>query len=156
MNKLEYKGNTYGYNFTCKYNKLPNQVKDMIINCKNRYNDSCFHNPVVYFTIERDYFVKISCMYYDKDNEYLNFIDLPVNVNIATKDITCDYAFDLYDDRQQQKDSKAVVEWFKGQLKDKFYITKDYDTEQINEALELGDYELVEDIVGDRDLFEFI
>jgi len=150
MQELNYKGSSYGYNFSMKYKDLPNQVKDMIINCRYRHNDNCYHNPVVYFTIERDYFIKVSCMYYDRDNESLNFIDLPVEIYNSGKDIFCNYRFD------NDKDTQFVIDWFKGQFKNCFYIAKDYDYEQVMEAIELGDYDLVDDIVGDRDLMEII
>ena len=41
-------------------------------------------------------------------------------------------------------------------LGDEYGIAHDYDAEMIEEALECGDLDTLEEVVGDRDLAEFI
>lgn len=151
MNSITVDNEVYNYNFSCKYSDLPDAVKRLVYQCNKCYINRFDINEsdTIYFTLDRDYYLEVNCFYIDKNNEY-HFINIDTRFN--------KYDNSFYVNRRLPfgADESEIVNYFTKMFDNKFELANDYDLEQINEAIELGDFSLVSDIVGDRDLAEFI
>lgn len=115
-----------------------------------QYSPSNDKEKVFGLEVIKDYNKQVNLIYKARDNEYrgIGIADLYNNKEINTRHyITWDI------ENPQQSKYEHVL---KDLLKDNYTVVHDYDRENFEEALETGDTELLEDIIGDRDITEFI
>lgn len=122
-------------------------------------------NTVLGLRIVRDYYLQLELVYpaHDKDGEGpdgYTFWELG-RFNMYGHRCELDRVestFAFSDFIQERKDD--VLNKLKDELTqllgDNYKVVEDYDAEAIEEALECGDLDLLEDLVGDRDLTEFV
>ena len=97
------------------------------------------------FQVYKDYYKYISLYYLAKDSFY---------TGIGFGKIYS-HGMELEDYTNVMYDIDTITEQLSNILTDKTII-HDYDREQFNDAIACGDFGLAEDIMGDRDIFEFI
>lgn len=100
-------------------------------------------NAVMGLQVYRDYGLHVALVYPDYDNSYSS-------IGIA----------DIYDDKVDYRYCYTGGHPELGKFLNKILtdreVIRDYDREQIEEAIELGDVGMLEDVLGDRCLTEFI
>lgn len=97
------------------------------------------------FQVYKDYYKSIDIYYLAKDNFYSSVGFGKIYSHGIELDNYTNVIYDI----------DTITEQLDNILTDKT-VMHDYDREQFNDALACGDFELAEDIVGDRDIFEFI
>ena len=100
--------------------------------------------------IKEDYHKQVNLIYKTRGNTYAS-IEIADIFNKTELDTRHYITWDI-ENPQQSKYEHILKDLLKGNYK----IMHDYDREQINEAIELGDMSLLQDILGDRDITEFI
>lgn len=117
------------------------------ISTKDKLYDYQFNSKVkkIGLRVYRDYFLCLDAVYQAEDNTFV-YTELGRIVNGNEVSL-----------HRYMDDKKLVeLEKFLGGLLPNTKVCHDYDREQIEEALECGDFDLIEDIIGDRDLAELI
>lgn len=143
-------------NVTVKFNELPKELQQYIrvviynkTNCYI-YDGKCnwdkLQNSVIGLQVYKDYYKCIS-VYYIANDGYYSSVGMGKIYNNTDIELV-DYTNSIYP-------IKTITEQLSKILTD-FTIQHDYDREQLMEAIELGDVDMVDDIVGDRDIFELI
>lgn len=102
------------------------------------------NNKVMGLRVYKDFGIHISLVYPDKEGGYSS-ISMLADIN----DNKVNYNY-CYTDK-----SEELEKFLNEILKDRT-VLEDYDQQQIEEALELGDMGMLEDVLGDRCLSEFI
>lgn len=83
MNSVTVNNEVYNYNFSCKFSDLPGAVKRLVYQCNRQYGlrDSDVElDSMIYFTLDRDYYLEVNCFYIDKNNKYC-FINIDTQFN---------------------------------------------------------------------------
>ena len=121
-------------------------------------------NTVLGIRIVRDYFLEVQLWYPAHSHKggedgytYWSLGRFNKYENMVTLD-SVESTFPFADFIQGHKDdvSSKLKNEFHSLLGEEYGIAHDYDAEMIEEALECGDLDLLEEVVGDRDLAEFI
>lgn len=142
-------------NVTVLFNELPKELQQYLrvaIYDKSTcyiYSGKCnwdnLENSIIGFQVYKDYYKSIAVFYPANDGFYSSTgIGKIYDSHIELDDYTA-----------ARYNMKKAQEQLNNILTDKTII-HDYDREQFNDAIACGDFELAEDIVGDRDIFEFI
>lgn len=156
MNRLQVNENdTELMNVTVKFNELPKELQQYIrVVLYN--NTDCYKwegkpdwdkldNSLIGLQVYKDYYKCLSVYYVSQDGFYSSVGFGRVNKNSVSLD---DYTNVIYD-----------ISTIESQLNDILtdrQVIHDYDYEQLMDAFECGDFDAVEDICGDRDIFELI
>ena len=156
MNRLQVNENdTELMNVTVKFNELPKELQQyfraLIYNKTDCYkwegkpDWDKLDNSLIGLQVYKDYYKCLSVYYVSQDGFYSSVGFGRVNKNSISLD---DYTNVIYD-----------ISTIENQLNDILtdrQVIHDYDYEQLMDAFECGDFDAVEDICGDRDIFELI
>lgn len=156
MDRLQVNENdTELMNVTVKFNELPKELQQyfraLIYNKTDCYkwegkpDWDKLDNNLIGLQVYKDYYKCLSVYYVSQDGFYSSVGFGRVNKNSISLD---DYTNVIYD-----------ISTIENQLNDILtdrQVIHDYDYEQLMDAFECGDFDAVEDICGDRDLFELI
>ena len=127
---------------------------------KDLWND----NTILGIRIVRDYFLEVQLWYPAHSHNggedgytYWNLGRLNRYNNIVMLDnVGPTYPFANFIQGHKDDVLNKLKNEFHNLLGEEYGIAYDYDAEMIEEALECGDLDLLEEVVGDRDLAEFI
>lgn len=156
MDRLQVNENDFEtMNVTVKFNELPKELQQyfraLIYNKTDCYKWEAkpewdkLDNSLIGLQVYKDYYKCLSIYYLSKDGYYSSVGFGRVNNNSISLD---DYTNVIYD-----------ISTIENQLNDILtdrQVIHDYDYEQLMDAFECGDFDAVEDICGDRDIFELI
>lgn len=156
MDRLQVNENeTELMNVTVKFNELPKELQQyfraLIYNKTDCYkwegkpDWDKLDNSLIGLQVYKDYYKCLSVYYVSQDGYYSSVGFGRVNKNSISLD---DYTNVIYD-----------ISTIENQLNDILtdrQVIHDYDYEQLMDAFECGDFDAVEDICGDRDIFELI
>lgn len=147
-------------NHVVKFNELPNVLKlylDVHIQNQTRhyiYEATCDWNKIekadIGFQCVKDYYKEIHVFFPNKRGGYTS-----VELGDFWKDSEGNYRTEITQWTNCSEDYQKIEEAVNQVVTDRT-ILRDYDKEAFDEALELGDMDMIEDIIGDRDLAEFI
>ena len=156
MNKLQTSENNFEVmNVTVKFNELPKELQQYLRVCIYNRTD-CYKwegkcdwdnldKSVIGFQVYKDYYKCLS-LYYPSKDSYYSSIGLG-NIYNQGLDLT-EFINQLYPISLVTKQLETILT--------NREVIRDYDYENLQEAISSGDSAWVDEIVGDRDLFELI
>ena len=115
-----------------------------------QYSPSNDNEKLFGLEVIKDYYKQVNLIYKARDNRYVG-VEIADIFNKTELDTRSYITWDI-ENPQQSKYEHVLQDLLKGNYK----VVHDYDKENFEEALELGDTGLLEDIIGDRDITEFI
>ena len=156
MDRLQVNENDFELmNVTVKFKDMPKELQQyfraLVYNKTDCYkwegkpDWDKLDNSLIGLQVYKDYYKCLSVYYVSQDGYYSSVGFGRVNKNSISLD---DYTNVIYD-----------ISTIENQLNDILtdrQVIHDYDYEQLMDAFECGDFDAVEDICGDRDIFELI
>ena len=98
----------------------------------------------------QDYHKQVNLIYKARDNRYVG-VGIADIYNKTELDTRSYITWDI-ENPQQSKYEHVLRDLLNGN----YEVVHDYDKENFEEALESGDIDMLEDIIGDRDITEFV